>query len=310
MRKKIIIFGGHGFVGSKIAEKLNEKHNVFTASRRNGYDINKISKIKSLINSFKPDYIIHCAVAHGGLSYINSYPSNIFIENSFLYFNLYKAIAQAKIKKNFFVINLISNCAYSHDVDIQKEDEWLNSEPHESVLPFAIPKRIAFYLSKFYENEFNIKSKNFLVPNAYGPGDYLDPQRTHALNGIIIRFIESIRKGKKDFDIWGSGKPKREWIYVDDIAKLISKEITYNKIESHMPINLAQNKSYSVLKITKLVKAILKSDIKLKTDPSKMDGAMMKQLSNKQFSKLYGTFKFENLETGIKKTIKYYNSKL
>lgn len=204
---KIIIFGGFGFVGTSIYNFLNLQYNVIRVSRRNGYDINNISKITKFLKKHKPSYIINCSVAHGGLHFINSQPTNIFIENSLLYLNLYRAIERAKLK-NFFIINLISNCAYPGTSKIQKEEEWLNSEPHESVLPFAIPKRIAFYLSKFYEKEFKIKSKNFIVPNAYGPGDYIDPKRTHALNGIIIRFIKCLKKNKNFFSIWGSGKPK------------------------------------------------------------------------------------------------------
>ena len=307
---KIIIFGGFGFVGSKIYDFLSLEYKVFRASRRNGYNINNINKIKNLLKKFNPDYIINCAVAHGGLSYINTFPAKIFSENSFIYLNLYKAVEKANCKKSLCIINLISNCAYAYNSLVQKEKEWLNCEPHESVLPFAIPKRIAYYLSKFYQQEFKIKSKNFLVPNAYGPGDYVDPQRTHALNGIIIRFIKSQVENKKTFDIWGSGKPKREWIYVDDIAKLIKMEIKCDKIKTHFPINLAQNKSYSIFKISKIVKKILNSKIKLKTDLTKIDGAMVKQLCKNEFNKIFKNYKFEKLETGILKTISYYKKKL
>jgi GDP-L-fucose synthase len=307
---RIIIFGGFGFVGSKVYNFLKFNHKVLRASRRNGYDINNIGKIKKLLKRINPDCVINCAVSHGGLSYINLYPANIFIKNSLLYFNLYKAIGEVRLKKNFYIINLISNCAYSHNSKIQKESKWLECEPHESVLPFAIPKRIAFYLSKFYEKEFKIKSKNFLVPNAYGPGDYLDPQRTHALNGVIIRFLQTLKENKNFFSIWGSGKPKREWIYVDDIAKLILIEIKNNKIKNCSPVNLAQNKSYSVMQICKIVKKILNTQIKLKIDLKKIDGAMVKQLCKKKFVKIFKNYVFEDLEEGIQKTISYYKSKL
>jgi GDP-L-fucose synthase len=308
--KKIIIFGGFGFVGSHLYDCLKLNNKVIRASRRNGYDLNNKKKIKKLFDNFKPDIAINCAVAHGGLSYINRKPAYIFHENSILYFNFYKIISSIKLKNNFYVINLISNCAYSGNLKIQKEKDWLDHEPHDSVLPFAIPKRIAFYLSKFYFKEFNIKTKNLLIPNAYGPGDYKDPRRTHALNGIIIRFLNATKKKDVSLQIWGTGRPRREWIYVGDIAKFIKLEIKNNTLKDYIPINLAQNKSYSILKISKIVKRILKSDILLKTDPTQMDGALVKQLSNIKFKKFFKKFKFEKIESGILKTINYYKNSL
>lgn len=310
MKKKIIIFGGFGFIGSHIYNYLKLNNQILRVSRRNGYNINSSNKIKKLFFDFKPDIAINCAVSHGGLSYINSKPASIFHKNSLLYFNFYKTISGVKLKKNFYVINLISNCAYSGDLKIQREDKWLDHEPHSSVLPFAIPKRIAYYLSKFYSKEFNIKTKNFLVPNAYGPGDYTDPRRTHALNGIIIRFLKAIKSKDKFLQIWGTGKPKREWIYAYDIAKLIAIEILKNNIKNYIPINLAQNKSYSILKISKIIKKILKTDILLKTDPAQMDGAAVKQLSNIKFKNFFKKYKYEKIETGILKTINYYKKSL
>lgn len=307
-RYKIIIFGGFGFVGSHIYNCLKSNNKVMRVSRRNGYDLNNKKKLKKLFDNFRPDIAINCAVAHGGLSYINKKPANIFHKNSILYFNFYDIISSVKLKKNFYAINLISNCAYSGNLKIQTEKDWLDHEPHNSVLPFAIPKRIAFYLSKFYFDEFKIKTKNLLIPNAYGPGDYKDPKRTHALNGIIIRFLKATQKKDKSFQIWGTGRPRREWIYVDDIAKLIKLEINNNALKDYNPINLAQNKSYSILKISKIVKKILKSKILLQTDPSQMDGALVKQLSNVKFKKFFKKFKYEKIETGILKTINYYKN--
>ena len=181
---------------------------------------------------------------------------------------------------------------------------------HETVLPFGMTKRVLFYLSRFYNQQYNIHSKNFLIPNAYGPGDYLDPEKTHALNGIILRFLLAIKDKEKKFELWGSGKPRREWIFVEDIAKLFFEEIKNNRIKNYFPINLAQNKSYSMLEITKLVKTILKSKIRIIPNDNKIDGALKKQLDNKMFKKYFNNYKFLDLASGIKKTINYYKKKI
>jgi GDP-L-fucose synthase len=305
---KILILGGFGFVGSRLNFFLKKKNRVIQASRRNGLDLFNLKKTIKYINKVKPDIIINCAVFHGGLNYINSNPATIFNQNSKIYFNTYEAISRSNC--NPLIFNLISNCAYYHKLNLQKEKNWLDGEAHESVQPFAVSKRISYYLSNFYFKEFGINTKNLIIPNAYGPGDHLDPKRTHALNGIIIRFIKNIKDKKELFEIWGSGKPKREWIYVDDIARLISLEIEKKQIPMCLPMNLAQNKSYSILEIANKVKKILKSNIVLKTDKSKIDGAPLKQLDNNNFKKYFGNFNFYPIEDGISRTIKYYQDKL
>ena len=235
---------------------------------------------------------------------------DIFSENSKIHFALYEALSKSKFSKKTTIINLISNCAYFHKMVIQNENGWLDGEAHDSVQPFAVSKRISYYLSQFYFKQYLIKSKNLIIPNAFGPGDYTDPRRTHALNGIIIRFLKTVKSDEKIFSIWGTGKPKREWIYVDDISKLLSIEIDKNYIRDIEPVNFAQNKSLSVLHISKTVKKALKTKIKLVNDPTKMDGALIKQLGNKKFKKLFGNYKFHDFDNGVKKTIKYYLKKI
>ena len=304
---KILILGGFGFFGSRLNFFLKKKHKVFQASRRNGLDLFSLKKTTKALNKIQPEIIINCAVFHGGLNYINSNPATIFNQNSKIYFNTYEAISKSEC--NPLVFNLISNCAYYHKLNLQKEKNWLDGEAHESVQPFAVSKRISYYLSNFYFKEFGIKTKNLIIPNAYGPGDHLDPKRTHALNGIIIRFIKSIKDKEKFLEIWGSGKPKREWIYVDDVAKLISLEIDKKQIPICAPLNLAQNKSFSILEIANRVKKILKSNILLKTDKTKIDGAPLKQLDNKNFKKYFENYNFYSIDKGILNTVKYYKNR-
>jgi GDP-L-fucose synthase len=305
---KIIIFGGFGFVGSNMKAILKKNYNVTSFSRRNGCDMNYEEVIINHLDKHKPNIIINCASEVGSLGFIKRNPANIFRNNSRIYLNLYEAVR--KSNKNIVIYNPISNCAVDHELKIQKEDLWLKGEVHESVLSGGMSKRFLYYLSKFYNQQYNILSKNFLIPNAYGPGDYLDPDKTHALNGIVLRFLLSTINNEKLFTVWGSGKPKREWIFVEDIANLFLKEIKNNKIKNYYPINFAQNKSYSILDIANIVKRILKSKIKISTDTNKVEGVPMKQMDNNKFKKYFKNYKFVNLEYGIKKTINYYKKKI
>jgi GDP-L-fucose synthase len=142
------------------------------------------------------------------------------------------------------------------------------------------------------------------LPNVYGPGDYLDTTRSHALNGIITRMIEN---KDNNFNIWGTGKPKREWLYVSDISRIIKIVLNKKKFFKDFDhINVAQNQSYSINFIAKLVKKFLNYKVRLINDLTYPDGALLKQLDNKKFKKYFNNFAFTTFNVGLSETIKYY----
>ncbi len=302
--KNIIILGGTGFIGTKIYNKLKKKYSVKNLSYSKGTDLRKENSTIKYLKKYKTDLIINCAAHVGGLNYIKNKKADIASDNLKIYINLYLNLKKLKNKPR--VINLISNCVYPGHHKLQKEHEIFNGEIHESVDPFGLPKLVLMKISRFYFEQYNIKSLNLILPNAYGPGDHLDTERSHALNGIIVRMIKSQSEGKLDFEIWGSGKPKREWIFADDVAKLILELINKNLKYSYENLNVAQNKSYSVNSIAKKVKETLKYKGKLYNNKKYTDGAFLKQLDNKYFKKKFKNFKFTNFNRGIVQTVNYY----
>jgi len=190
--KKVCITGGHGFVGKNVVEILkNHKYEIFPLSRRDGLDLTDNDITKKYFKKIKPDVIINCAAHVGSLHYVTEYAADVVDDNTQMILNLYRAVKEFCPKAK--VINLISNCSYPGDVDIQIESEWWNGAVHKSVWSFANSKRMWVVVSECYSMQYNIKTINFLVPNAYGPRDYIDPNKTHALNGMIIRMIKAKR---------------------------------------------------------------------------------------------------------------------
>jgi GDP-L-fucose synthase len=219
--KNILILGGHGFLGKNIAQKLRQENggNLLIASRRTGVNLFELHSIRACIKSFQPDIIYHCAAHVGALEYFAKFSADILRENLQINLNLYEAVKYEC--PTCTIINPIANCAYPGNADLQKEENWLNGPVHESVKPFGNARRVVYFLSECYKNQYGIKSKNFLVPNTFGPGDYTDPKRSHALNGMIVRMILAKQRGEKTFQLWGTGNPVREWGYVRDIANVL-----------------------------------------------------------------------------------------
>jgi GDP-L-fucose synthase len=157
--------------------------------------------------------------------------------------------------------------------------------------------------------QYGMNSFNFLIPNTFGPGDYADPNRTHALNGMIIRMIKAHRERKSEFEIWGTGKPIREWAYIEDVVKILKRALVLQKDLTY-PVNIAQNKGYSIRGSAELIAKGIGYRGKLVYNTDYQDGAPKKVLDNRRFRGLFPDYKFINHEEAIRRTIRYYESVL
>jgi len=305
INKKVLVIGAFGFMGKNVVNILkNSQNQIFQESRKTGLDLFSIQSVEDKISAIKPDIIINCAAHVGSMPYVAKYPANVFHDNTLMYLNLYQAINN--VDKNILVINPISNCSYPGIIDIQHEENWWDGKVHQSVESYGVPKKIGFILSECYKKQFGIKTINLIIPNSYGPNDYLDEDRTHAMNGIIIRMLKAKNNNDKNFVVWGSGTPIREWIYMPDVAKIIKIIIDENILDLPNPINLGQQEGISILETVNLVKEKLNFTGTIELDLSKQDGAPVKVLGNKLFNKYFADFIFTSYNNGIGETIKYY----
>ncbi len=304
---KVLVFGGFGFVGKNLVSKLKfTEHETISFSRQNGVDLFDYKSLENCLVVNKPDVIVNCAAHVGSVNYVSKFPADIILNNVQMGLNLYRAVAKVcpKIKK---IINPLANCAYPGNSEIQNESDWLAGEIHGSVFSYGNSKRIIYLISKCYETQIGINTINFLIPNTFGPGDSLDPIKTHALNGMIVRMIRAHNQNDKEFEVWGSGNPIREWTYIDDVVNLLIEGIESDKnlIE---PLNLAQRKGYSIRQSAELIKNIIGYKGKLFYNKDYQDGARIKILDDRSFREIFPTFKFYNHEEGLKHTVEYYRN--
>jgi GDP-L-fucose synthase len=303
--KKILILGGYGFMGKNLNDVFSTtNYHIINESRRTGLDMSNYENLKQKINEISPDYIIHAAANVGSISYVTKNSANVVYDNTLMYLNLYKAISETN--KNIIVINPISNCSYPGIIDIQSESDWWEGKVHESVQSYGVPKKMGYIISECFKNQHDIKTINIIVSNAYGPFDYLDEQKTHALNGIVLRMIKSQKNKDFDFTIWGSGEPIREWVYMPDICNIIKEIIDNNLTNLPNPLNIAQNNGITINELVNIVKNSLNYDVTLIHDLTKQDGAPIKVLDDKLFRSYFPNFEFTNFEKGVNSTINYY----
>ena len=217
--------------------------------------------------------------------------------------NIYKALQE--VNSHIRIINPLSKCSYPGDANIQYEPDWWNGEVHDSVFSYGNAKKTIYVISKNYSKQYGIKSINILFPNAFGPGDYSDPNKTHALNGMIIRMIKAQRNGDKEFEIWGTGKPIREWGYIQDIVNILVKGLA---IENDLiyPVNMAQNKGFSIKESAEFIAEAIGFNGELVYNTKYQDGAPYKILDDKIFRSIFPDYKFFDHKKGIEETVKHY----
>jgi len=309
-KKRILILGGYGFMGTNLNAVFKNDYMIFNESRRTSCDIMNLSVLKSIISEKDPDIIIHAAAHVGSISYVTDHAAEVVRDNTQMYINLYSAVAH--VNKKIIIINPISNCSYPGIIDVQDEVLWWDGQIHPSVESYGTPKKLGYIMSQCYWKQYGINTINLIVPNAYGENDYTDPQRTHAMNGIIMRMIQAKKNKDPKFVVWGTGLPVREWIYMPDVGRIFKEIIDDDDYQYSLPnpINLGQEKGISIRDTVIMVRDIVRYKGEILFDTSKQDGAPIKVLGNKLFNNFFPDFKFTNYETGINNTIKYYKEKL
>lgn len=303
---KVLILGGHGFVGTALTKALaGTGHTTVPLSRRDGVDLLDARQTKDAFAQIVPDAVVNCAAHGGSLHYVTANAATVFHDNALMTLNMYRAVRE--VCPNARVINPLSNCSYPGDADVQSESGWLDGAVHSSVVAYGNAKRVVQVTAHCYAMQHKIRSINFLIPNTFGPGDHIDPNKTHALNGMIIRMIKAHRKSEWSFEIWGTGSPVREWTYVTDVADVLRRGLDLTE-DLTVPVNIAQHKGYSIKESAELIAKAIGYKGTLTFNPTYQDGAPKKILDDTKFRKLFPDFQFTDHEVGIRNTVEYYQS--
>ena len=305
---KIVLFGASGFAGRNVADMLRSHGVDFVGTSLSaGLDLRDTAATAAFLRAHQPTHIINCAAHVGSLNYVTEKAATVIADNSRMVLGMYEGVANACPQA--LVINPIANCAYPAAADIFREDEWWNGHLHRSVLSYGTSRRLLWAAAECFELQFGVKSIHLLTPNMYGPYDSTDPNKAHALNALISKFVKAEHTGQAELPIWGTGAAIREWLYAPDFARLIWYVLQNPDREGlKQPTNLAQNDGLSVKELVNIIQAKFRYRGKLTWDPTKPDGAPKKVMDDTKFKKVFNGFKFTDFEDGIAATVKYYES--
>ena len=305
---KILVVGGHGFLGTSLVEILSRKgHDVAALSRRDGLDLMDLERVRSQLALHRPQVIFNCAAHVGGVHYVMKNAAAVIRDNVQMATNLYQAVSL--IDPAIRMVNPLSNCSYPGNADVHFEPDWLVGEPHRSVYAYGYAKRFIYVIAGCYHDQFGIRSLNFLVPNTFGVGDHLDTDRTHAISGMIVRMLNAKQRGEARFEVWGSGRPVREWGYIDDMAEIISRGAEMD-VDLAYPVNIAQNSGASIGDTARAIAKAVGYTGELWFNTRYEDGAPRKVLDDRRFRELFPDYVFVDHEEAIHRTVRYYEKAL
>ncbi len=202
-------------------------------------------------------------------------------------------------------VNPIANCSYpGHLTRDFKEEEWWNGPLHESVEVFGLVRKASWVQAWSYHKQYGLDTINLILPNMYGPGDHFDEIRSHALSALVMKFVEAKRNNAPEVVVWGTGKPVREWLYVDDGAEALVRVLHISPTIE--PINVGVGNGISVLELAKLIKEVAGYPGKIVLDETKPDGAPYKTMDNSRLKKVFLWVPTTDLRMGIEKTVRWY----
>jgi GDP-L-fucose synthase len=302
-KKRFLITGGAGFLGSHVVEKLKEKGcgEVFIP-RSKDYDLVKMEEVIRAYKDAKPDIVIHLAAKVGGIGANRANPGKFFYDNLMLGTQMMEIGRQMKIEK---FVALATICAYPKFTPVPfKEENLWNGYPEETNAPYGLAKKMLLVQSQAYRQQYGFNSICLFPVNLYGPRDNFDPESSHVIPALIKKCIDAVRNKDSQIIVWGTGKPTREFLYVDDAAEgiLLATE-KYNKSE---PINLGAGFEISIYDLVNLIVKFTGFTEKIVWDSSKPDGQPRRTLDVTRAEKEIQFKAKTDFEEGLRKTVEWY----
>ena len=300
---KILVFGSNGLVGSSTVKLLKDKNiykQIIGSNRKdtNLFDFNSTYKT---ISEERPDVIINAAARVGGIVANNTNRFEFIVENLKINLNILESI---KDFKKIRLINLGSSCIYPLNASNPIKEEYIMSgklEPTNS--PYAMAKLTAIEIGNSMKQQFGMNITNLMPTNLYGPNDNFSETESHVIPGLIRRMHNSKINNAGEFKIWGTGEPKREFLYAEDLAEAINFVIS-NEISEEL-LNVGSNEEVTIKQLAEIISDNMLYEGSLTFDTTKPDGNPRKLLDSTKIFELGWKPKIK-LEEGIEKTYKWF----
>jgi GDP-L-fucose synthase len=300
--KRVTVTGGRGFLGRYVV-RLIEAHggNVVTFSSSE-YDLTKQADVARMYNDHRPEIVIHLAARVGGIGANQDNPGSFFYVNAIMGIELMEQARHHDVSK-FVQVGTV--CAYPKFAPIPfSEDDLWNGYPEETNAPYGLAKKMLLVQAQAYREQYGFNGIYLLPVNLYGPGDNVDLHNSHVIPALIRKALEARDSKAPSMEVWGTGAPTREFLYVEDAARaIVMAAERYNKPE---PVNVGSADEISIKDLVELIVQLTGFEGNVVWDRSKPDGQPRRKLSVDRAEKEFGFRSSTPFRVGLRDTIRWY----
>ena len=308
---KVYVAGHKGMVGSAICRQLGEAPGVDLITRpRAELDLLDTNAVRDFFNETKPEVVILAAAKVGGIHANNTYPADFIYENLQIQNNVIHQAHVAGVNRLLF---LGSSCIYPKFAQQPiREDELMNGALEATNEPYAIAKIAGIKMCESYNRQYGRDYRSVMPTNLYGPGDNFHPVNSHVVPALMRRFHEAKLRGEAQVEVWVSGAPMREFLFVDDMASAsifvmnLGKEI-YSKYSSPMlsHINVGTGTDVTIRELATSIREVVGFSGEIVFSHSQPDGTPRKLLDVGKLSQMGWNFEV-SLRDGLERTYKWF----
>ncbi len=301
--KRILVTGGSGFLGRRLVHHLASSGcPEILAPRSAEFDLTREGDVRRLLESTRPQVVIHLAAKVGGIGANRKNPGSFFYDNLMMGTQLVEVSRQLGVER-FVAVGTICSYPKFTPVPFREEDLWIGY-PEETNAPYGLAKKMLMVQLQAYRQQYGFDGINLLLVNLYGPGDNFDPDSSHVIPALIRKFVDAKEKGEETVTVWGTGTPTREFLYVDDAARAIA--LATSRLQTPDPVNIGSGREISIADLARTVASRVGFTGRIVFDTSMPDGQPRRCLDVTRARELLGFEAKTDFVEGLDRTVAWY----
>lgn len=303
--RRVFVTGGAGFLGRQVVGRITGAGAQVFAPRSREFDLTCEADVERAFREAEADLVIHLAARVGGIGANRANPGKFFFDNMVMGVLMMEHARRAGVKKYVQVGTICSYPKFA-PVPFREEDLW-NGYPEETNAPYGIAKKALLVQAQGYRQQYGLNAITLLPVNLFGPFDNFDLDTSHVIPALIRKCVEAKTAGRESIALWGTGKPTREFLYVEDAAEgIIAAAARYDAAE---PVNLGTGREISINELALLICRLTGFAGSIVWDATKPDGQPRRALDVSRAKSLFGWTARTSLEEGLTRTVEWFSRK-
>ena len=305
--KSILVTGGSGFLGRHVVDGFRKAGcKKVVAPRKQEFDLTEPNSARRLLGHYRPDIVVHLAALCGGIGANLRFPGTFLYQNLAMGMHLIEECRKAKIEKTVLIGTVCSYPKFAA-IPFRETDLW-NGYPEETNAPYGLAKKLLGVQLQAYRQEFGLVGVHLLLVNLYGPGDNFDLNDSHVIPALIRKCVEARERGAERIRVWGTGRPTREFLYVEDAARAIILATEHRSCAE--PINVGSGQEIAIADLAEMIASKVGFQGRICFDPTHPDGQPRRCLDVSQAKQSFAFTASTSLADGLDRTIAWYLSSL